>query len=625
MGGDDELLPGPAPHAPRAEQRRRHRRLARRMTATPPPRTTSPPGGEERDPRGRRCEPSLHPGAARARDHVAARSATASEVARLPRRAHPDRHRPTASSTLLRFCRDDPDVRCELLADLSACTGQAAARRVNAQETTGWPTYSEYGAGDGRIEVNYILYSRHPQPPFRAAREPARTTTRSSPSATTLYASADFMEREIYDFFGVHFDGHPNLKPLHMPDDWDGHPQRKDYPLGGVEIQYKGETVRPDRALLGREDCDERDRTPATAEPSGPTRLSLLPDATSPRVDTSTPSRRRVAGAARRRRGRPHGHQHGSAAPVHPRRAADGADPRRRDRHHNQPVIGYLHTGIEKNAEYRPWVQGVHFVTRMDYLSPLVQRAGVLPGGREAARHHRRHPAARAGDPRDPHRARTASPATSSWLATGGMELGRAVGDDLRLPRARGRPRHPRARHRPADEPRVHPPRRRCRWMCPRTSTQRVRELIDVHAQAGSTSSRTCSPRTRSGSSATRASASSPPSSASTTASPGRCCAARASRTTCASRAPYCGIDQYDFDVITPTRATPTAASSSASREMRESLKIVAPGARHPARRPGDGRRHARSPCRRSWPSALTGSATPRSTSARSWASPWRP
>src|SRR5688500_1160209 len=43
---------------------------------------------------------------------------------------------------------------------------------------------------------------------------------------------------------------------------------------------------------------------------------------------------------------------------------------------HTKPVIGYLHTGIEKNAEYRPWVQGVTFVTRMDYLSPLFNELG---------------------------------------------------------------------------------------------------------------------------------------------------------------------------------------------------------------------------------------------------------
>ena len=57
--------------------------------------------------------------------------------------------------------------------------------------------------------------------------------------------------------------------------------------------------------------------------------------------------------------------------------------------------IGYLHTGIEKNLEYRTWTQGVTFVTRMDYLAPLSQRGGVRPGRREAARHHRPGPGAR--------------------------------------------------------------------------------------------------------------------------------------------------------------------------------------------------------------------------------------
>ena len=49
-------------------------------------------------------------------------------------------------------------------------------------------------------------------------------------------------------------------------------------------------------------------------------------------------------------------------------------------------VIGYLHTGIEKNCEYRTWTQGVTFVTRADYLVAAVQRGRLLPGRREAAR-----------------------------------------------------------------------------------------------------------------------------------------------------------------------------------------------------------------------------------------------
>ncbi len=63
------------------------------------------------------------------------------------------------------------------------------------------------------------------------------------PSVTAIWPSADWHERETYDFFGIIFDGHPALTRIQMPDDWPGHPQRKDYPLGGIPIEYKGATV----------------------------------------------------------------------------------------------------------------------------------------------------------------------------------------------------------------------------------------------------------------------------------------------------------------------------------------------------------------------------------------------
>jgi NADH-quinone oxidoreductase subunit C len=65
------------------------------------------------------------------------------------------------------------------------------------------------------------------------------------PSLTALYPTADWQERETYDMFGIVYDGHPSLTRIMMPDDWDGHPQRKDYPLGGVPVQYKGATIPP--------------------------------------------------------------------------------------------------------------------------------------------------------------------------------------------------------------------------------------------------------------------------------------------------------------------------------------------------------------------------------------------
>jgi len=65
------------------------------------------------------------------------------------------------------------------------------------------------------------------------------------PSVTSVYPTADWQERETYDMFGVVFDGHPNLTRVLMPDDWEGHPQRKDYPLGGVPVEYKGAEIPP--------------------------------------------------------------------------------------------------------------------------------------------------------------------------------------------------------------------------------------------------------------------------------------------------------------------------------------------------------------------------------------------
>jgi NADH-quinone oxidoreductase subunit C len=65
------------------------------------------------------------------------------------------------------------------------------------------------------------------------------------PSVVAVYPTNDWHERETYDFFGIIFDGHPALTRIQMPDDWPGHPQRKDYPLGGIPVEYKGATIPP--------------------------------------------------------------------------------------------------------------------------------------------------------------------------------------------------------------------------------------------------------------------------------------------------------------------------------------------------------------------------------------------
>lgn len=86
------------------------------------------------------------------------------------------------------------------------------------------------------LVVNLLSVSRNRRLRILAAL-PEKDPT--APSLTSVYPGANFLEREAYDMFGIRFDGHPDLTRILMPDDWIGHPLRKDFATGEVPVQFK--------------------------------------------------------------------------------------------------------------------------------------------------------------------------------------------------------------------------------------------------------------------------------------------------------------------------------------------------------------------------------------------------
>jgi NADH-quinone oxidoreductase subunit C len=124
---------------------------------------------------------------------------------------------------VVQIMRDDPGLRFELCSSVSGVDYlNSDARRLHVV-----------------YQLTSMTYRR------RVRLEVAVPAGASVPTVTTVYPTADWQERETYDMFGVIFTGHPNLTRILMPDDWEGFPQRKDYPLGGVPVEYKGAEIPP--------------------------------------------------------------------------------------------------------------------------------------------------------------------------------------------------------------------------------------------------------------------------------------------------------------------------------------------------------------------------------------------
>ncbi len=130
-----------------------------------------------------------------------------------------------ALPAVARALRDDPALRFEM------CTGVSGVHYPHEADRELHAVYHFLSITHGGRRVRVEVTAPDADPHI--------------PSIVEIYPANDWHERETWDMFGIEFDGHPSLTRILMPDDWPGHPQRKDYPLGGIPVEYKGATVPP--------------------------------------------------------------------------------------------------------------------------------------------------------------------------------------------------------------------------------------------------------------------------------------------------------------------------------------------------------------------------------------------
>jgi len=124
--------------------------------------------------------------------------------------------RKDAVADALRFLKESPTLRYTFLAALTAYDD--------------WPE-------SPRFKVIYQLRNMATMTSLRV-KCAVRGDEPALPTVTDVHLNANWHEREVYDMFGIRFAGHPDLRRILMPADWEGHPLRKDYPLGYEEVEF---------------------------------------------------------------------------------------------------------------------------------------------------------------------------------------------------------------------------------------------------------------------------------------------------------------------------------------------------------------------------------------------------
>ena len=227
------------------------------------------------------------------------------------------------------FLRDDEDAQFNLLVDVYGTD------RLKIGQSP-------------RLAANYELYSIPHNKFLRVIVETTEPVTNNGtgreslphvPTVTDVWSTADWLERETYDLIGINFTDHPNMRRMMMPDNWVGHPLRKDYPLGGEPVYFDHDRDNPRFAHLGK---------PIMFGPSFETELPEDMDAEGNMVVNFGPHHPATHGVLR------------LATEL------DGEVVVR-----VSPELGYLHSGFEKTGENIRYEQFIPYCDRMDYLAPM--------------------------------------------------------------------------------------------------------------------------------------------------------------------------------------------------------------------------------------------------------------
>ncbi len=225
-----------------------------------------------------------------------------------------------------RFLRDDPALRYDLLIHVTGVDYSAM----------GWQP---------RFQAVYNLFSLSHRRRLRL-KVPLAGNRPTVPSVTSVWPGANWHERETYDLMGIVFEGHPDLRRILMPDDWIGHPLRKDYPLGGEPVAFSINQHEEGIKDLG---------SPVLNVPT-------LPSSLPPGV---APEKHLVLNM-----GPQHPATHGVLRVV---MELDGETVVSA-----HPDIGHLHSGIEKTAEHKTYQQVIPYTDRMDYVAAMTNNLGYI-------------------------------------------------------------------------------------------------------------------------------------------------------------------------------------------------------------------------------------------------------